>query len=254
MNDFKKYFLNMGMAVTFVAAMIFPLAANFTLIRYGRFAENLRICDRTHFFGLTINNAGLFIPMFTGFPAATILGTELKSGYYQYIVMRKSKVKYIVRTLIMTMLAGGVGTALPGITTAVVSMFAKPYTGNEVYTSILALGWLEKYCSLWNGNVAILIYIFTMFIFGCVWGIFALIFSVLFRNVYITLVAPFFTTFLIQIVFNEAHLEKYSPMNMFGAECFSIPSMSFAMVYEAILAAVFSVIYVLVAERRLDNG
>lgn len=253
MKELKKYFLNSGMLITVVVAALFPFISNLKLIRFGRFTDYLETADRLNFYSLTFMQSGLFIPVLAGLPAATIICVELHSGYSTHILMRESKNRYILKSLIGAMLAGGVGVALPGIATGIIAMFGKAYTGNETYNSLITLGWMSKYSLGLNGNAAILIYIFTLFIFGCVWSTYAQIFAVLFKNIYVTLAAPFLTTFLLQILLNSAGLEKYAPMNMYGDECMAVPSMSFAMIYQGILFTIFAVVFCITARRRLDN-
>lgn len=253
MKEIKKYMFSSGMLITLAVSALFPFVSNLKLIRYGRFLENLKLVYRGQFFISTFWSSGLFIPMLVGLPAVALICVEQSSGYYKNILMRKSKNKYIIHTLLGVMLVSGIGVALPGVFTGIVAMFGRPYMGHEAYSMMNAVGWMEKYSTGLKGSAPILIYIFTMFIFGCVWGIYALIFSVLFKNIYVTLAAPFFTTLVIQILFDHLKLEKYAPMNMLGSECLAIPSMSYAMIYQFIFFVVFSLIYYFVSIRRLGN-
>lgn len=254
MREFKKYFINLGMLIAVAAALALPVISNIKLIRSERFWENLQIGNRINFFTLTFFQSGLFIPLLTGMSAATVLCAELNSGYYKNILLRESQTKYALTTLFWTMLSGGISTALPGITTGIIALFGKPYTGQETYGSGLEFGWMGKYCTLFGGNISILIYIFTLFVFGCVWSTYSLIFAALFKNIYITLAAPFLTTFLFQILLDQMNLSKYAPMNMFGGECTAIPSMSFVMIYEGILFLIFAALFMFVIKRRFRDG
>lgn len=257
MRECEKHFITKGMGVTLIISLIIPFACNIVDIRNGLFPQYYVLYDRSSFFAITMGFIVLFIPTICGMISATTLCTELNSGYSRYILLRKSKVRYIVDELIWGALAGGVGTAMPGVVLWLFSLPCQPISPEEIAMgehSALGYVFLGPYETALGGNAPILVYILTMFIFGIVWSVLALACAAFFKNMFIAMAMPFIVCFSMHIIMNQSGYDGLSPLNMVGAECLAVPSLKHILIYQGVLFAIFVSLYVVAMKRSLTNG
>lgn len=137
---------------------------------------------------------------------------DLNSGFLKSILTRCSKAKYLRSKYIANFILSGITFSFPLIIRLIMLITTQgSILPDKTNCTALINGslWINLYLS--HPLLYILLWIFIYFIFSGVISSIALSFSILIRNKFVVLVAPFITLSVIEIIFSLIRLGDFSP-------------------------------------------
>lgn len=179
-NDLKRAFCNMGFLVA--TALLMAILVHGIGYIGGDVSTYEAILN-----AMALSGFSPFAAVFPSMGYSVTFCEEYRSGYMRMISSRMSWKKYGIVRIMTVALSGGVVIALP---IAVVCMIA--YVKGAHYTPDFYEGKMMEYYLEQYGDAYILVgKVILGFLFGAMWALVGLAFSVWFCNRYVSLIAPF---------------------------------------------------------------
>lgn len=205
------------------------------------------------FSSLALGGYLIFTPLISVLPAVVPFCDEINTGYYQFVVVRKGRARYLFSRWLSNAMAGGLATAGPLVLLAGIALLrCEPYTQqmmDEGSFSPLHSSIFAPFETVGGGLLVVGILVGLAFLFGAVWSTVGLGVAAWIPNRYVGLCAPFVLFFFLHLVCSFLHLETFSPVNTILPDI--LPSFAFLAVYQLILMAAATLVYGLGANRRL---
>ena len=138
---------------------------------------------------------------------------DLNSGFLKNILARCSKRKYLQNKFLANFIISGITISLPLLISLLMILMTQANIYPEKTGNALIVGNLNVNMYLNHPVLFTLMWIFIFFIFAGVISSIALGFSIVIRNKFVVLIAPFITINAIEILFSLIGLSDFSPVN-----------------------------------------
>lgn len=159
-----------------------------------------------------------FACVFPIFPYAFSYLEELNSGYIKSILLRTTKIRYIIHKVFLTGLSGGISMLIPfAIIFGYICLVGQPTDPASDHIVFKDTIW-QTYMYIWGGKFVFLCRLLLIFLFGCIWANIALLISVICPNRYVTFLAPFILYQFAWMTFNTDLLIRLNPVYMFRSD------------------------------------
>ncbi len=188
-RNFKKSIINIGMLVSCIVTFI-------VLIRPLTGDGHLYINKDQDMLSLLTSPMGTsgylpFASIFPTLPYAFSYLEEKNSGYIKHIVSRVGFRKYKINKIFFTALSGGLAVAIPCLVLFIMLSCMGAEVSDAHYPYMFADSQYAPYLYVWGGRFVLLLKLIIIFLFGCGWGLMALLVSLIVQNRYMAFIIPF---------------------------------------------------------------
>lgn len=150
----------------------------------------------------------VIMPMLATLPFGASLMSDKKTGYYNFIVTRVSKARYLMAKITANAFAGGIVLILPSIFYYLI--IAMTTSGSTSHLTDHPIGFMSS-IFMNAPQKYILYYTIFEFIFGVVYATFAMAVSCLVSNKIVISLIPFLYWYVGTFVFERINLQAISP-------------------------------------------
>lgn len=249
--ELKRYIISPIFAVAVLAALAIMVYPNFDSLKaiFINPLSYLYYISRVHAFG----TFDLFAPVIAAAPCSAAFYNDFGSGYCKFILPRTSRIKYLLSKIFTCGITGGLAVFLPNFVFFIfLFAFGKEHSSDINLLQGSVLGNIEHTN---NGLNVMVILLLLSFLFGIAWSLIGLAVSAFIPNKYVALVAPFMIYFALSTALSLTDESLvFSPINMLYPNYSKIPSIAFCFIYQLILIATASVIFIIRAYRRLNDA
>lgn len=159
----------------------------------------------------------LFVPAIAVLPAACQFCNDYSSGYFRFVLARKSKRTYLFETMLGTGLIGGIAVAIPLILLLLFSVTCgAPYlSANVPHTeaSVFYMTVFEDIQFIGGGLFVQAISITLAFLSGAIWSVVGLASSAFSPNKFVAVTFPLALYYGMGVLFYRFNLVQFSPLN-----------------------------------------
>lgn len=205
----------------------------------------------------------LFAPIFIVIVTGLNFCNDYNDGYIKNILVRMSRNRYCINSIIVSSLVGGLTIVIPELIVFLIAFWVGidydmeylqhliDYYDGEFYTGFdhTVFGELQY---IDNGIWVVVVLLIIGFIFGAIVSNFSLMVSAILPNKYFALSFPFIFYYTIFILFYRiGDLVYYSPVNMLGA--LLMPSFTFVVTYNITVFLLVAIGTFYFLKRRLKH-
>lgn len=199
----------------------------------------------------------IFAPALASIPFSAKFIVEYNGKNIYFILTRQSKWKYCVHHIIIRLINGGLGVALPNVILLIFcAVFGTSYTPNDVprgYSTLFQDSALEPFQFMLNGYMVAVIVVILSFVMGLIWSSVGILFSALLPNKYAAVAFPMIVYYFISLILYGIGANQYSPMAMIIPNAEGIESLGFVFLLQFIVLTICVVSsYILMMKRVKD--
>lgn len=194
-----------------------------------------------------------FAGMFPALPGGLQFVRDYNSGYIVFLLIRDSKWNYIKKRIVCTVLSGGTAVS----SSFLILFLAAVILGVPVTESAVAyLSFYEgtiwwPYVTLWGGVFVLCMKVVLAFLFGAVWSIVCLLFSVIAVNQYVAFTLTFVVYQIFWFVFSG---KKYNPIYLLRGDSTIYTCLAEPFLIQGVVLGSLVLVTAILFKRRLDHA
>lgn len=174
---------------------------------------------------------------------------EYNTGYIRFVLLRKSRRKYLIQKVFLTAVSGGIMMlAAFGAVFAVALWIGTP---TEADTSgFYSISPWYSLLPIWGGKLVLLLKLGLAFLFGCTWSLLCLLISAIFCNRYVA----FLGTFLIyQSLWQLLPGSILNPVYLLRGDYGGYTSFWVPALLQTAAMLFLAVLFLILGERKIQN-
>lgn len=194
-----------------------------------------------------------FAGMFPALPNGLQFVKEYNSGYIRFLLVREGKEKYIKKRILCTFISGGISIACSfGVIFLLAIIYGLPVTDKmKIYLSFYQGSIWWPIITVGGGRLVLLLKIFLAFLFGAVWSMVCLMFSIITINQYVSFVLTFVIYQILWFVFIG---KKYNPVYLLRGDSTVYACLGEPFLIQIIVLVVVIIVSGIFMKRRLNSA
>lgn len=251
-KDLKRQIVSPGMILAVAIGLVLLLQPSFETFK-GMIKYNISISD--DYISFYTNALGLggflvFTPLLVVLPGVIQFCDDYNTGYSRFIITRKNRKTYLFSRYLSSVISGGIACMLALVMLGIITIIlCKPAGVNDSGTGTVIYSSFEKS----GGGLVLIAHIcFMGFIFGIVWSSVGMAVSAVIPNRYVALCMPLIIFYGAHIILSYLELYRFSPVNMIYLDIQK--SLTFVLVYQAIILLITIAIFIAAGDRRLKDA
>ena len=184
----------------------------------------------------------IFAPALASIPFSAKFIDEYNDKNIYFILTRERKWKYCVHHIVIRLINGGLGVALPNVILLIFcAVCGTSYTPNDVprgFSTLFQNTALEPFQFMLNGYMVAVIVVILSFVFGLIWSSIGVLFSAMIPNKYAAVAFPMIVYYFISLILYGIGANQYSPMAMIIPNAEGIENLGFVFLFQLVVLTI----------------